>query len=186
MVLSQIVPGLEVGFKVNKKYHDKNDCEIVSFDFIAKRDGLEYPLSYESDGVRKIISILAMYTTAFNQQSTTVAIDELDAGIFEFILGELIEIFQDYGKGQLIFTSHNLRPLEVVNKNNLYFTTNNPDKRYIQLKGIRENNNLRDTYFREILLGGQEEELYRETKKYKIVAALKNADEEKEWQENDK
>ncbi len=36
-------------------------------------------------------------------------IDELDAGVFEYMLGELLDIFAKSAKGQLIFTSHNLR-----------------------------------------------------------------------------
>lgn len=42
------------------------------------------------------------------------SIDELDAGIFEYMLGELLDIFGKSAKGQLIFTSHNLRALEML------------------------------------------------------------------------
>ena len=41
-------------------------------------------------------------------------VDELDSGIYEYLLGECLEVMQDKAKGQLIFTSHNLRPLEIL------------------------------------------------------------------------
>ena len=47
-------------------------------------------------------------------------IDELDSGIYEYLLGECLEVMQDKAKGQLIFTSHNLRPY-VQNHKQKYF-----------------------------------------------------------------
>lgn len=57
----------------------------------------------------------------FNRYSFTVVIDELDSGIFEYLLGEMLDLLSKKGKGQLIFTSHNLRPLETI-ENNLLFS----------------------------------------------------------------
>ena len=132
------------------------------------------PLRNVSDGIRRLISVLGLIAGAFNQQSMTVAIDEFDAGIYEYLLGELLSIMEKYGKGQFIFTSHNLRPLEVIDKKFLCFTTTNPDNRYFRMKNIGATNNLRDTYFREIVMGEQEEEVYSRTKSFKIVQALRS------------
>ena len=110
-----------------------------------------------------------------NEIIDTVAIDELDAGIFEYLLGELLQIFAESGKGQLIFTSHNLRPLEVLDKKFICFTTTNPDNRYIHMKNVGASNNLRNLYFREIQMNEQDEEIYKATKKHKIIAALRKA-----------
>lgn len=140
---------------------------------MAKRGNTELPLRAESDGIRKIITELSLIIAAYNQPSVTVAIDEFDAGIFEYLLGEILQIIEESGKGQFIFTSHNLRPLEVIDKKFLYFTTTNPKKRFIHLKGIRDTHNLRDTYFREIIVGEQPEEIYSKTKRFKIVDALR-------------
>ena len=65
-------------------------------------------------------------------------------------------------KGQLIFTSHNLRILEKLDAKNIVCSTVNPDNRYIRLIGIEKNNNKRDFYIRAITVGGQKEELYDE------------------------
>ena len=174
-VLGQLVPGLAIGFKELSQTLDKDGDPATVMMLTAYRDGKELPLRDESDGVRKIISVLSLIIAAFNQKSVTVAIDEFDAGIFEYLLGEILQALEESGRGQFIFTSHNLRPLEVIDKKFLYFTTTNPDNRYIRLKNISATNNLRDTYFREIILCEQEEEIYNKTKRFKIIAALKKA-----------
>lgn len=58
------------------------------------------------------MSILQLLIVVYNHPSVTVAVDELDGGVFEYLLGELLNIISEKGKGQLIFTSHNLRPLD--------------------------------------------------------------------------
>ena len=172
-VLNQLVPGLTIKLKEYDNIKDSVETGLVAY-----RDGIELPLRYESDGIRKIISVLALIIEAFNQPSATVAIDEFDAGIFEYLLGEILQALEESGLGQFIFTSHNLRPLEVINKKFLYFTTTNPKNRYIRLKNISATNNLRDTYFREIVMSEQEEEIYNKTKRFKMIAALKKVGEE--------
>ena len=147
-----------------------------SIELMANRNGTDLPASYESDGVRKIISILELFITAFNEPSCTIAIDEFDAGVFEYLLGELLAIFEESGKGQLIFTSHNLRPLEVINDKFLVFTTTNPNNRFIHFKGVGNTNNLRSKYFKEIILGSeQDEEIYNSSKRFKLKLALSKA-----------
>ena len=174
-VLNQLIPELSIGLKTLAPtlMKDGTDGQIV--ELIATRDGVELPMRSESDGIRKIISILALIIAVYNDQSCTVAIDEFDAGVFEYLLGEILQTIEESGKGQFIFTSHNLRPLEVIDKKYLYFTTTNPDNRYIHLKNIGKTNNLRNVYFREILMNEQDEEIYNRTKRYKIVAALRKA-----------
>lgn len=172
-VLKYLIPGLQIKLKVISEELDKNAEKLFNAQLMAIRNGKEIPLKYESAGIKKILSILHVFIGAFNQPSMIVAIDELDAGIFEYLLGELLSIFQEEGKGQLIFTSHNLRPLEVLDKQSIVFTTTNSHNRYIHLKNVKNNNNLRDVYYRTILLGGQEEEMYQETNRYELELSLK-------------
>lgn len=174
-VLSQLVPRLRIGFKKVSDAITKNGDAGCIAELIAYRDGKELPLRDESDGVRKIISVLSLIVAAYNDQSFTLAIDEFDAGVFEYLLGEILQTFEESGKGQFIFTSHNLRPLEVINKKFLAFTTTNPHNRYFRLKNVAPTNNLRDIYFREIILGEQEEQVYNKTKRFKIAAAMRKA-----------
>ena len=174
-VLTQLVPRLTIGLKKVSDITTKEGQPGCIAELISCRDGRELPLRDESDGVRKIISVLSLIIAAYNDESFTLAIDEFDAGIFEYLLGEILQTFEESGKGQFIFTSHNLRPLEVINKKFLVFTTTNPDNRYFRLKNIAATNNLRDVYFREIIVGEQEEQVYNKTKRFKIAAAMKKA-----------
>jgi AAA15 family ATPase/GTPase len=174
-VLTQLVPGLTIDVRQIGKTLDKKGQPMEKAALIACRNGKELLLRDESDGVRKIISVLSLIIAAFNQESVTVAVDEFDAGIFEYLLGEILQAMEESGKGQFIFTSHNLRPLEVINKKFLYFTTTNPENRYIKLKNIGSCNNLRDVYFRELVIGEQDEQIYQNTKRFKIVSALRKA-----------
>ena len=120
-------------------------------------------------------SILNALIQAFGNPSICLAIDELDAGIFEYMLGELLDIFNKSAKGQLIFTSHNLRALEMLDKDSVMFSTANPDRRYIRMKNVKASNNLRDTYLRGITLGGQDEVIYEETDSLRIARAFRKA-----------
>lgn len=171
-VVSALIPGVKLGIKTISQILLDDGEPGRRVEFVVERNGISMPLRYESDGARKLISILCLLISVYNDHSYTVAIDEFDAGIFEYLLGEILEIFEESGKGQFIFTSHNLRPLEVIDKKFLYFTTTDPNRRYTQLKHIGKTNNLRNIYFREIILGG-EEDIYNKTKKYKIVQAFR-------------
>lgn len=141
----------------------------------SRRNDVQIPLRDESAGIIKLISVLSLIIATFNDRSITVAIDELDAGIYEYLLGEILCGLESYGKGQFIFTSHNLRPLEVLKKENLIFTTANPENRYIRLKGVGRTNNLRSLYLREILGNDQDEQIYDAAKRQRMIAAFLKA-----------
>ena len=126
---------------------------------------------------KKIVSILQLLIVVYNKPSITVAIDELDSGVFEYLLGELLRIISEKGKGQLIFTSHNLRPLETLDRGFIAFTTTNPENRYMRMTNVKENNNLRDFYYRDIVLGEQNEVVYEPTNNYEIALAFREAGE---------
>ena len=51
--------------------------------------------------------------------------------------------------------------------------TTNPKNRYIRLANIKENNNLRDVYYRNLIFNEQEEELYRFTQNSEIASHLR-------------
>lgn len=174
-VLAHIVPGLhikvyELETVLTSEAQQKKRLQLVSV-----RDGGEIPLKYESEGIKKIVSILQLLIVVFNHDSITLAVDEIDSGIFEYLLGEILRIISEKGKGQLIFTSHNLRPLETLNKNYIAFTTVNPKNRYIRITNVKGNNNLRDVYYRDITLKDKAELLYDPTNNYEIMLALKEA-----------
>ena len=174
-VLTQLVPGLRVYLKDLGGITSDDGSNDRRVEFVAQRDDVEIPLRCESDGVIKLIVTLGYLITVFNQKSTTVAFDEFDSGIFEYLLGEILVLLQDSGKGQFIFTSHNLRPLEVLRKEFICFTTTDPNNRYMKMTGIGETNNLRRVYYREITMNDHYDNLYNETKRSEIISAMRKA-----------
>lgn len=177
VVLSQIVPGLTISIK-ELGAHARHDGTLGErIQLMSNKNGVEIPLKYESEGIKKIISVLHLLIVVYNDPTITVAIDELDAGIFEYLLGELLSIIGEKGKGQLIFTSHNLRPLETLDKSFIAFTTTDPSKRYTRLANIKATNNLRNIYYRDIILGEESESLYEATNNYEIALAFREAGE---------
>lgn len=175
-VLPSIIPGLQVNIKDYGKQSLDDGDEGWKLELMSKREGMkEIPIRMESEGIIKIISILNALIQAFGNPSICLIIDELDSGIFEYLLGELLDIFQKSARGQLIFTSHNLRALEMLEKENIMFSTTNPNNRYIHMKNVRDSNNLRNMYIRSITLGGQAEIIYDETDSLKIARAFRKA-----------
>lgn len=177
VVLKQIIPGLTISIMDLGPTVSANGTKSHSFQLMSEKNDKQIPLCYESEGIKKIISILQLFIVMYNVSSITIAIDELDSGIFEYLLGELLRILSEKGKGQLIFTSHNLRPLETIDRGFIAFTTTNPNNRYIRLTNIKENNNLRDFYFRDIVLGEQSEEVYDTTNNSEIALAFREVGE---------
>jgi len=174
-VLAEIVPGLELSIKVLDTHLDEEGTTIHKAQLVSLKNGKQLPLQYESEGIRKLITVLQLLICVYNQASVTVAIDELDAGIFEYLLGELVTLLQTHGKGQLIFTCHNLRPLETLSKVSNVFTTVNPERRYIRMKNIKEDNNVRKVYYRDIIVQDQEEVLYDSANTASLALAFRKA-----------
>lgn len=172
-VLCTLIPGLTLSVKELGTELQTADKEVMRFELLSSRDGMQIPLKQESDGIKKIVAMLLHWITASNTPGSCLVVDELDASIFEYLLGELLSIWKEHAQGQLIFTAHNLHPLEVLDKRSVVFTTTNPEERFIRLKNIKTCNNLRDVYLRSIFVGGQEYELYDETSKTDIARAIR-------------
>lgn len=149
-------------------YHTGYITQVVSCHKDSRGMENHLPLSSESEGFRRIVAILNLYLRAYFNPSVTLVIDEIDNGIFEYFLSTMIELFNQYGKGQLIFTCHNLGPIERITKT-IYFTTPDPDNRYAQIKNIHATNNLRKMYLGSLERG---EQLFWNTTKDKIIESL--------------
>ena len=79
-----------------------------------------------------------------------MAIDEFDIHIFEYLLALFLEKVTLYAKGQLIFTAHNLLPMEKLDKESIIISTKDEKKgvSYVYLKGASVTTNLRQKYLR--------------------------------------
>lgn len=163
IALKAIIPNLSIELVKTNEEKNKEGINIVQVEVYSNRDGKRFLTKYESEGIKRIISLLNYLISLYNNPGVCLVVDELDAGIFEYLLGELIGVLAEEAKGQLIFTSHNLRVMEKLDKKNIFCSTVNPDNRYISLRGIEKTHNRRDFYIRTIVLGGQKEKLYDDT-----------------------
>lgn len=67
---------------------------------------------FESAGIKKLVKLFSFLDAA--SKGYIVFIDEMDTNINDIYLRRLAEYFVKYGEGQLIFTTHNLSPMEVL------------------------------------------------------------------------
>lgn len=175
IVMKALIPEIQLEIYNDFDKLMENGKDGIQFEIITVRDDARIPLLYESAGIKKLISICSNLVACYNQESYCLVVDELDSGIYEYLLGECLEVMQEKAKGQLIFTSHNLRPLEVLENDFLLYTTVNPENRYIKSTYIKNTQNTRLSYLRSIKLGGQKEKLYNETNIYEMELAMRRA-----------
>lgn len=160
VVLKSLIPNLSIELiKMNEEINEKG-TKLVTINVNSVHNGKRFSIKYESEGIKRIISLLNYLIALYNYPEICLVVDELDSGIFEYLLGELLGELYSEAKGQLIFTSHNLRILERLKSDNIICSTTNADNRYIRLEGISADVNIRDFYIRSLVLGGQRENLY--------------------------
>ena len=123
---------------------------------LTEKDGFRIPIKYESLGIKKIISLVNVMALAYVNPTVLLAIDELDSSISEMVLETFLGLFSKSGRGQLVFTANNLYPLEILDKSCCCFTGTNPSDRYVHLKYVKPNNNLRSLYMNLIRQGGDD------------------------------
>ena len=97
-----------------------------------------------------MVSLLSAMIYYVQDKEAIVAIDELDIHIFEYLLAILLEKLSYYAKGQLIFTAHNLLPMEKLSKDAAIISTKNDmnEIEYNYLKGVSKTTNARQKYLK--------------------------------------
>lgn len=149
---SSVVFGNEQGAQV---YLDINKSgEVRQLEILLQRNGKEFRLEQESDGIRKIFDLIPMLLASDPKNSsrqgaqTIFIVDEIERSLHPFIAKKLIKVFFESGKNcetQLIFTTHdtNLLDLDLMRKDEIWFAEKdkNLNTHFISLaefKNIRE------------------------------------------------
>lgn len=163
-VLPVMVPGLTIRLKRIGTAVMGDGGVGVRFEPVCVREGAEVPLRNESEGIVRIVGTLAYLIRAFNDPDACVAIDGLDAGVFEYLFGAMLEEFVRVGQGQLIFTAHNLRPMERMQPtpDMIVLSTLDPHNRFIPYRDLDGADDPRRRYFKALELGGTTTPLYKE------------------------
>lgn len=134
-VLPIVIPKLTISLEPLEEVLLKNGEKGIRLQLMSQKNQKAIPLKYESDGIKRIISIIPLLIAVYKHPSITAVIDGIDSNISEHILNKLLRIISEKGKGQLIFTLHNSLPLEILDNDSIAFTTTKPSNRYI----IRDN-----------------------------------------------
>ena len=116
------------------------------YEVFTEKDGYRIPIKYESMGIKKIISLVNIMVFVYGNPSVFFVVDEMDTSINEIVLDTFIKLFSESGKGQILFTSNNLHPLDLLDKSECYFTTTNPTDRFTHIKYLKTNNSLLNVY----------------------------------------
>lgn len=131
--------------------------EKIEIKLFVEKNNQKIPLIYESTGTIKLISLLSVLIFYIKNEKATVFIDELDVHIFEYLLGILLEKIYPLAKGQLVFTGHNLLPMERLNKDSIIIATQSEGNViYTFMKGVSNSTNIRQKYLKSQVLWSEE------------------------------
>ena len=145
----------EVKYKINEK-EDKIFYELFFYKMIGG-EVKPIPSKLESDGTKRILD--QFDTLIGSLLGETVIIDEIDNGIHDVLMKNIIMSIKDEISGQLIITTHNTLLLEILPKECIYIllTDYNGNKAINSIKDykikIQRNNNARDLYFKGVFGG---------------------------------
>lgn len=94
----------------------KYDKDLVIAELYYVYNGYKVYLEFESAGIKKLARLFNLFE--LKESGAIVFIDEFDANINDVYLIKLLEFFIDEPTGQLIFTTHNITPMQTLNENN--------------------------------------------------------------------
>lgn len=147
-IFKAIIPDSELVCEVDGERMAEKEKEKGINLYVIKK-GEKISIKNESVGIQKIVSILSALIYCIQDENALVVIDELDAHIFEYLLAVILEQISEIAKGQLIFTAHNLSPMERLKGENIIVTSLDEDKiNYSYFKRISKTTNLRQKYIR--------------------------------------
>lgn len=73
-----LIPGLRIGLrKLNTSLNEAGD-EVVDVELLSIIENSEISIRYESDGIKKIVSIIHLLIGVYNYEALTVAVDEIE------------------------------------------------------------------------------------------------------------
>ena len=148
-IFSTIIPNSKLSTERKVDRLEGEELKI-GVNIYVEKDGRKLLLDQESTGIIKLVSLLSIILYYIKDKEAIVAIDEFDIHIFEYLLALFLEKISLYAKGQLIFTAHNLLPMEKLDKESIIISTKDEEKgvKYVYLKGASLTTNLRQKYLR--------------------------------------
>jgi AAA15 family ATPase/GTPase len=136
------------------KYDTTEDETKIKYElYFSKIIGnkiVKVPFSLESTGTRKLLSIFPFIFTSI--WGCSVFIDEIDSGIHDLLISNIINLMDDSIAGQFIATTHNTLLLENLSPENVYVISADAfgNKEVVCVSDFKvrtqKNNNIRKKY----------------------------------------
>lgn len=98
----------------NIEYEKKEGKEEYYINILFVYDDYKVDYEFESMGIKNLFSLFTYFRAL--SEDEVVVIDEIDTSIHDIYLNKLIEFFAVDGKGQLVFTAHNITLLQTLKK----------------------------------------------------------------------
>ena len=98
----------------NIEYEKKEGKEEYYINILFVYDDYKVNYEFESMGIKNLFSLFTYFRAL--SEAEVVVIDEIDTSIHDIYLNKLIEFFAVDGKGQLVFTAHNITLLQTLKK----------------------------------------------------------------------
>lgn len=98
----------------NIEYEKKEGKEEYYINILFVYEDYKVNYEFESMGIKNLFSLFTYFRAL--SEDEVVVIDEIDTSIHDIYLNKLIEFFAVDGKGQLVFTAHNITLLQTLKK----------------------------------------------------------------------
>lgn len=157
-IISIIIPNSKLlPNSVDEGINTQRDVRRKSVRLYMIKEGDKIPLANESTGTIKLVSLISILIFCLKNKKATVFIDEFDIHIFEYLLATLLLVIGKHLKGQLVFTAHNLLPMEKLNKESIIIATKNEGEiKYTFIKTSSRTNNVRLKYLKSQAMWSEE------------------------------
>lgn len=90
----------------------KENPDYYIVNLILSYENYQIHEDFESAGLRKLIQLF--FSLLNIHQGDILFVDELDSSINDVYLVRLVEYFLKFGKGQVVFTTHSVAPMDVL------------------------------------------------------------------------
>ncbi|MBI2423525.1 MAG: ATP-binding protein [Candidatus Hydrogenedentes bacterium] len=169
----RVVSNDDERYLVRREDHRLHAARLVSFHKDINGDDMQFDMSQESDGSRRVIDLAPAFLELANGEAGKVYfIDELDRSLHTLLCRELIEAYLEScsskGRSQLIFTTHdvNLMDQQVFRRDETWVTERKRDGEttlysFSEFKDVRNDKDIRKSYLQgrlggipKLLVGG--------------------------------
>lgn len=140
----------------NIEKHDSGTHYYLVFDKTVSGKECHIPFTQESTGLTKLATLLP--SLAATAAGMDVFIDEMDSGIHDLMMTELVDSIKESITGQLVFTTHNTELLENADTGSTFAISIDPDGRrsissFKKTARMQRTNSVRRQYLKGVFEG---------------------------------